>query len=236
MKNKKINNILLAVEVTFYAILMVMFAVMSFFDIDKKIANALYIAFITVSFGWLFACEFFFKRLDNAVHFKMFKKYYIPVSDEAEKKKFKRKGIKGVIFAWVVYLSTVALLKFLNVLTWQVFLCCGSLMFLLNSIFARKCCLLSKMFLHNKNDCCKNCSINSWDYSIFASALFFAPKLSAFATALNFVVISVAFVILVMWEYNYHKYPYRFYMETNKSLSCKYCLKQCNSKVKCITE
>ena len=53
MKNKKINNILLAVEVSFYAILMVMFAVMSFFDIDKKIGNILYIAFITVSFGWL---------------------------------------------------------------------------------------------------------------------------------------------------------------------------------------
>lgn len=228
MKNKKINNIMFTIEVTFYAALMLLFFVLSFFDIDKKIGNILYICFMFVSFGWLFACEFFFKKLDNAVHFKMFKKYYVPVNEKSMEKKIKRKGIKGVIFAWVTYLSVAALLKLLNVLTWQVFLFLGSLMFLLNSVFARKYCLLSKWFLHNKNNCCKNCTINCWDYSIFASALFFAPKLSIVATVLNAIIISVSFIIMAVWEYNYHKHPYRFYMETNKTLSCSNCLKQCH--------
>jgi hypothetical protein len=187
--------------------------------------------FVLVSFGYLFALEFVFKKYDNAVHFKMFKKYYIPTGN-ARKEKYTRKGIASIILLWIAYLLFVALLKQLGFLSWYIFLAGACFMFILNSFFVRKTCLLSVLFLHNKNNCCKNCGINSWDYAIFASALIFAPELSLVATIINWIIIGISIVILVIWEINYHKHPYRFYPETNKTLGCDNCLKQCKHKGK----
>ena len=93
----------------------------------------------------------------------------------------------------------------------------------ITAVFTRKICLLSVIFLKSKNHCCKNCGINCWDYAIFANALIVSPKLSMVATILNFVIIMTAMVMLVVWEYNYHRYPERFYPESNERLRCEYC-------------
>ena len=191
-----------------------------------KIANIIYILFILVSFGYLFMIEFVFRKFDNAVHYKMLKKYYVP-NQGIHTRTYKRKGVIAVLFLWLVYLLFLGAIKRLGFLSWQVFLIGACIMFMLNSIFIRKICLLSVFFLHNKSHCCKNCGINSWDYAIFASSLVFAPKLSIVATILNWIIIVISFAILIVWEYNYHKHPYRFYPETNATLGCKNCLKQC---------
>ena len=231
MKNKTKNNLLFAVESSFFGFFMFFFTVLNFFDfIPLKTANLIYIAFISISFGWLMAYEFIFEKYDNAVHFKFQKSKYVPTACMHSKPNRKRKGIIGVIIAWVIYLIFVGALKYCAILTWQLFLAGASFMFLLNSVFTRKACLLSILFLHNKNNCCKNCTINCWDYAIFASALIFAPKLSAVASVLNIAIMLYAAIMMIIWEYNYHKYPYRFVQETNKALSCKNCLKQCKRK------
>lgn len=229
MDNKTKNSILFTLEISVYTILLIVFIILNFYDIDIKLANIIYILFILLSFGWLLSYEFIFKSLDNAVHYKMLKKYYIPIPNSKKRDSYKRQ-VAGVIILWILYLGFIGILKFLGYLTWQLFLAGACIMFMLNSIFTRKICLLSVLFLHNKNNCCKNCGINSWDYAIFASALIFAPKLSLVTTILNIVIIFISFTILIIWEYNYHKYPYRFYPETNKTLSCKHCLKQCKFK------
>lgn len=231
MKNKKKNNILFAVEAAFFGFFCVLFLALNFFgNIPIKTANIIYIAFIAVSFGWLIAYEFVFEKYDNAVHFKFQKSKYVPTAGAQTKKDHKRKGILGVILLWIAYLAFIGALKYLGILNWQLFLAGASFMFLLNSVFTRKACLLSIIFLHNKNNCCKNCTINCWDYAIFASALIFAPYLSIAATILNAAILIYSAVMMIIWEYNYHKYPYRFVQETNKALSCKNCLKQCKHK------
>ena len=232
MVNKRLNNMIFIIEVTVYGCLGVLFLCLGYFrDLSEELINAIYIMFMRMSFGYLFLLEFVLKKYDNAVHFKAFEKYYVPTGRSA-KQTYRRKGIGAVLLLWAAYLAFAGFLKKLGVLSWHVFLACACLMFILNSIFARKKCLLSVLFMHNKNDCCKNCGINSWDYAIFASALIFAPHLSLAATLTNWIIITASIVILVVWEINYRKYPYRFYPETNKTLSCSNCMKQCKYRNK----
>ena len=227
MNNKvKQNNILFAIEVSVYTILLIAFLIMNTYQINIKTANIIYIAFILISYSWLFSYEFIFKKYDNAVHYKMLKKYYIENPKGKPRTSYKR-NIKGVIIVWILCFFIIGIIKYLGLLTWQLFLAGGCVLFILNSIFTRKKCYLSVLLLHNKDNCCKNCGINCWDYSMFSSALILAPKLSTFATILNIVMIIISLIILIIWEYNYHKYPYRFYPETNKLLMCNSCLKQC---------
>jgi len=230
MSRHKLNNIFFTVEIAFFTLCAMIFALLGLIgNISETIANVIYIIFIALSFGYLFALEFVFPKYDNAVHFKAFAKYYVPTGKMRETG-FKRKGIAFVILLWVIYFSFVALLKMFGFLNWYTFLIGACIMFMLNSFFVRKICLLSVLFLHNKNNCCKNCGINSWDYAIFASALVFAPKLSLWSTIINWTIIGISVVMLVIWEINYHKHPYRFYPETNKTLICTNCLKQCKYK------
>lgn len=230
MGRHKLNNILFTFEISFFVVCAVVFALLGIYgNVSNSVANIIYIFFITLSFGYLFALEFAFPRYDNAVHFKAFAKYYSPTGRERPEG-FNRKGIASVILLWVAYLLFVALLNVLGFLNCYTFLIGACIMFMLNSFFVRKTCLLSVLFLHNKNNCCKNCGINSWDYAIFASALVFAPKLSLLATIINWTIIGISVVMLVIWEIKYRKYPHRFYPETNKTLSCTNCLKQCKYK------
>lgn len=232
MEKRKINHIFFTAEVAVYGVLAAVFTVLAVWDIvPREVANYIYIAFMVLSFGYLFALEFLFKKYDNAVHFKMSKRYYVPTR-RTPRSVYKRKGLVPVIILWIAYLVAIGLMKWLGILSWQLFLIGACLMFALNSFFARKLCLLSVLFLHNKNNCCKNCGINSWDYAIFASALLFAPELSIAATVVNWVIIAASAVMLVVWEIHYRKYPYRFYSETNQALSCAYCLKQCKIRSK----
>lgn len=230
MSRNQLNNIIFIIEIAFFVLCAVAFAWLGIYgNVSNSVANIIYIFFIALSFGYLFALEFVFPKYDNAVHFKAFAKYYVPTGHERAEG-FNRKGIASVVLLWVAYLLFVALLKVLGVLNWYTFLVGACIMFILNSFFVRKTCLLSVLFLHNKNNCCKNCGINSWDYAIFASALVFAPKLSILATIINWTIIGISIVMLVIWEIKYRKYPYRFYPETNKTLSCMNCLKQCKYK------
>lgn len=231
MKENSINSLLFAIETGVFGLGFIAFLVLNFlFDLSADTANIIYIIFMLFSFGWLFSYEFVFKKYDNAVHYKMYAKYYKPVPNSVPKKNYRRKGIAGIIILWIAYLGFIFLIKFFGILTWELFLAGACIMFMLNSFFARKKCLLSVIFLRNKNNCCKNCGINCWDYLIFASALIFAPYMSVTATVINYVIIGISVVMFIIWEYNYKKYPFRFYPETNMTLSCKYCLKKCKYK------
>lgn len=231
MKKLTMNSLLFIIETGVFGIGLITFLILNFFfDIGEQIGNIIYIIFILFAFGWLYSYEFVFKKYDNAVHYKMYAKHYVPVANGMPRKSYRRKGILGVVLLWIAYLGFIFAIKKIGFLTWELFLAGACIMFMLNSYFTRKKCLLSLIFLHNKNHCCKNCGINCWDYFIFASALIFAPRLSVAATVINYVIFGVSLLMLIMWEYNYKKHPYRFYPETNSTLSCKNCIKKCINK------
>lgn len=229
MSNKSKNDIYFLIEIIIFSCFLVTFLILNFVKIQDNVANIVYISYTILSFGWFFLSSLCIKDYNNTAHKKMFKKYYV-AQNTNKPLSIKRNGIWKVIILWIIYLMAIFTVKYLGILTWQLFLAGMSAMFILNSIFTRKICLLSLLFLHNKNNCCKNCGINAWDYSIFASSLIFAPYLSLFATILNITIISISLILLIVWEVLYHKYPERFYQEYNANLSCKGCDKRCYLK------
>ncbi len=222
----KINKRLLAVESGGYAALSIAFLVMYFLQVGDTISSWLYTGMLLATFGYFYLIETWIKKWDSAVHYKAREDFYKPTGTK-QPYSVKRKGIVGAIVLWLLYLAFIAVLRYLGILNWQLFCAGACFMFFLNTIFTRKLCFLSLLFLHNKNNCCKHCGINGWDGAIFASALIFAPHISIITTMLNWLIIAVSFAKLIEWEYLYHKYPFRFYPETNQNLSCKNCIKRC---------
>ncbi len=221
------NKKLLIAESTVYAVLCAVSVLLNLYDgFTVTQASVIYIISLVLTFGYFTLLETVFKHYDVAVHSKSKKSYYVPTGT-AYKKAPKRKGLGGVLLLWLFYLTIIGVSKLSGTLTWQFFCAGGYLMFMLNSIFTRKRCVLSMAFLHNKNDCCKHCTINGWDYAIFTSALFFAPHITLVTDIINVILIILGLIKFIMWEVSYRKNPSRFFVETNKNLSCKNCIKKC---------
>lgn len=234
MERAKRNKRMLFIELTISALffLFFLYAAIQHDKFSEEAANLIYIGFVTFIYAYIFVFEYVLPKYDIAVHYKRSRKHYVPTGKELDYSvRYKRKGIKGVIALWLFYLAFVWCAKILGLLTWQVFLIGASVMFALNSIFTRCKCYLSVWFLKNTNHCCKNCGINGWDYAIFASALIFAPYMSTEATVINAIIMLTALIRFIQWEYLYHKYPFRFYPETNRTLWCDNCQKQCKYRI-----
>ncbi len=216
-------------ELSFYSVCFITFLIMRLFsEVPRDIANIIYIVFISISFGYLIILGFWGIKDDPAVHCKQLEKNFKGKAIKTDKtyKKNKRGKIKNVIILWVVYLFIVGVLRYSNIVDWEIFLCGVCVLLGLNSYFCRLNCWLSKGFL-KKSGCCMDCGINGWDLAIFASALIFSPYLSVEAHLLDVTIIVISFVKLAMWEYRYRKHQYRFHKETNKKLNCQNCMKNC---------
>ena len=49
----------------------------------------------------------------------------------------------------------------------------------------------------------------------------------------NYSLVLLSLIILVVWEYNYQKYPKRFHDETNDFIKCKNCKElMCKNKLR----
>ena len=144
----------------------------------------------------------------------------------------KRKGIAQIIIIWIIYLFIISIFYIFNLITWQLYLIGASIMFILNTIFSHKICLLSILFLHNTNNCCKYCTINCWDYLMISSALIFCPIKTIPINILNALIITLSIIILIIWEIKFKKYPERFFPQTNHNLKCTNCTKNCKLKNK----
>ena len=68
-----------------------------------------------------------------------------------------------------------------------------------------------------KNSCCYTCRITNWDYLMKSYILIFVPN---FFT-LTLVILGI--LLFLVWEYNHHVYPERFYPISNDSLRCNNC-------------
>ena len=154
IKNEKkysINNKVFYVEIVFYMLSLLLFIYMQARNVFfLELAEKIYITFIILSFGYLFLTKYFFVRYDVVFHRKMFKKYFVKGRSESRPGGYKRKGIYKVIVLWILYLAFIAIIKQTGLLTWQLFLCGACIMFMLNSFFARKLCLLSVFFYITK--------------------------------------------------------------------------------------
>jgi hypothetical protein len=72
-----------------------------------------------------------------------------------------------------------------------------------------------------QNKCCNTCRINNWGYLMAFSPLIFMPSFWTYS------ILFLSVVIIIQWEYLYHKYPERFYELYNAKLMCKNCVNKC---------
>ncbi|OPY75864.1 MAG: hypothetical protein A4E65_03386 [Syntrophorhabdus sp. PtaU1.Bin153] len=71
------------------------------------------------------------------------------------------------------------------------------------------------------NKCCNACRINNWGYLMAFSPLAFIPSFWTVS------VVALSVIVVIQWEYLFHKYPERFYELYNANLQCKNCGKGC---------
>lgn len=229
------------------------------FDIVKLgdfTVSIIYIVFSVLVLVYNILLNTFLKRLDGACHTRMFRYggdprgYNVKECFNGEKHLdaehgyghgenlrmlilHRRRGAGFVVCAYFVFLSILAVLKFTGIMSVELFLLGASMMFLANTFFIHRYCLLRIVFMRNVG-CCADCGIAGWDYLIFGSALLFAPELPVRRStgyAVNAVIFVCSLIYFIIWEYNIKKYPERFAPETNMLLSCKNCGKRCVKKI-----
>lgn len=71
-----------------------------------------------------------------------------------------------------------------------------------------------------KNRCCVNCRIFAWGSWMMAVPLAFVPHIYARS------LVAASVLVLVVWEYRFHKYPQRFWFGSNCLLQCGHCKEQ----------
>lgn len=76
-------------------------------------------------------------------------------------------------------------------------------------------CPFQTWFLHNK--CCATCRIYNWDYAMMFTPLFFINRWY------GWVLLGMAFVLMLRWELTFYHFPERFSEETNGYLGCAGC-------------
>ena len=76
-------------------------------------------------------------------------------------------------------------------------------------------CPFQSWFLHNK--CCATCRIYNWDYAMMFTPLFFINRWY------GWVLLGMAFVLMLKWELTFYKHPERFSEQTNGYIGCANC-------------
>lgn len=71
------------------------------------------------------------------------------------------------------------------------------------------------------NKCCNACRINNWGYLMAFSPLAFIPSFWTVS------VVALSVIVVIQWEYLFHKHPERFYELYNANLQCQNCGRGC---------
>lgn len=222
---KWIKQYYFTVERFFYIILVLLFV----FDFILKLMPTYFYKVLFISIlGYFVIQQILFEtvlyRYDGAFHYKGSKKHFVQTK-ETSSKSVSRKGIKTVIFVYMLYLCALFYLTKEHLLSWPIFMSGGCAVLLLNNIFIHIKCPIQTYILRDVT-CCANCHISAWDYYIFSSGLIFAP-ISGCLQYFCFVLCVLSFVRLFYWERSVYKHPERFSAKTNKAVLCVNCTKRC---------
>ena len=158
--------------------------------------------------------RFFPSKAESMGCQKQFKRNYVPV-ERAELNKQSWKRTFAVAAIWLLLNGIIGLFYLLD------FYDAGVLILIsLGYSVCDMICILFFCPFHTwimKNKCCTTCRIYNWDYAMMFTPLVFVNNVFAIS------IVAIAVILLIKWEYLYHKYPERFVESTNESLACKNC-------------
>jgi len=180
--------------------------------------------FIWICFALEMVARCFPSRLESMGCQKQFHCNYDPVAgSDVKEVRLSWKITFAMTAAWVALNGLIGLLYFTHVIDEGILFLVALAYSVCDMICILFFCPFQTWFMKNK--CCSACRIYNWDYAMMFTPFVFVPH--AYTWSLLF----LALILLLTWEYLYHRYPERFYEKTNRSLSCANCKeKLCHHK------
>ena len=179
---------------------------------------------------WLiFILEIVYRFLptENVGVAKMYKKHFVEKEYDVIKlnKLKKQDNLRAIIMfgLFILMMSVVTTLFMLSVIDKGIVLIISMSLWMISEICVQLFCPFSYLFF--KKQCCNKCRFYSWDYFLMFAPLIFIGNV------FTYIIVVFSFVLLIVWELNYIKYPQRFYDISNGAIECKCCENQ-NCKYK----
>ena len=191
-------------------------------DIDpllEKFESNVYVPVICLVIWVIYIIEmlmrFFPSKIESMGCQKQFKRNYIPVAQEIKPNRQPAWRTFVAFAAWIALNAIFVTLYFTKVID-------GGVMIILSLAYS-VCDMICILFFCPfqtwilKNRCCVSCRIYNWDFAMMFTPVVFI--VNPFTMSL----FGVAFLLLLEWEILYRKFPERFCINTNKTLSCANC-------------
>jgi hypothetical protein len=128
------------------------------------------------------------------------------------------RGALKSAFYWLLLLGDIALWRMVGMLsdTWIYIIV---LFFVFMDQFCVSVFCPFKWLAGGK--CCSTCRINNWGYLMAFSPLVFIESFWTWS------IVSLSIIVVIQWEYLYHRFPERFYETHNAALMCRNCAVEC---------
>ena len=151
---------------------------------------------------------------------KVFRKRFRPALERINKDSLKKyiltttRSAYKVMILWIALIAALGLLKYWGILT-DVHLFLVSVLFYVCDLI---CVLIWCPFrLIMKNKCCTTCRIFNWDHFMMFTPMLYVKGFFSLS------LLTVAVVILLIWELCVLLYPERFWEKSNAALKCAEC-------------
>ena len=188
-------------------------------DRHPMILNLIWVCFALEMFA-----RFFPSRIESKGCQKQFRRNYTPIEGSDVKTcRVSWKVTFAMTAAWLALNGLIGALFLLGIIDEGVLLLVALAYSICDMVCILFFCPFQSWFMKNK--CCGTCRIYNWDFAMMFTPFIFVPH------AYTWSLLGMALLLLVQWEYLYHRYPERFYSQTNGSLSCENCKeKLCHHK------
>jgi hypothetical protein len=128
------------------------------------------------------------------------------------------RGALKSAFYWLLLLADIALWRMVGMLS-DTWICIIVLFFIFMDQFCVTVFCPFKWLAGGK--CCSTCRINNWGYLMAFSPLVFIQSFWSWS------IVALSIIVVIQWEYLYHRFPERFYETHNAALMCRNCTVEC---------
>lgn len=155
---------------------------------------------------------------------KQFSKNFLSVDDNTSTPRLlPNRRVLIVLAAWILLNTIIAILYYTQIIDAGILVLITLAYSVCDMICILFFCPFQTWFM--KNRCCVTCRIYNWDFAMMFTPLIFVKNI--FAQTL----VILSLLLLIKWEYSFHRHPEWFSESTNQSLSCAMCKeKLCHHK------
>lgn len=159
--------------------------------------------------------RFFPSKLESMGCQKRFAKNYLPRKHGVDTVNKTDKSVYLVAFVWIAFNAVFGILYFLKIINIGILILISMFYSVSDMICILFFCPFQTWFMKNK--CCTTCRIYNWDFAMMTTPLLFIIN------RFTILVIVPSMLLLIKWEYDFHRHPERFSESGNRNLSCENC-------------